>query len=136
MAAPAPAEEPPRRQQSLGISGYWNLMKDGYEQLVQAIIRPPKAEYEIADLGPTRFSYGGVDFVREDMQVRNPRGLLLDASLWRPLTMPEEGKPCVMWLQREESNPHLAARASPADQEIDTSHPGTCMATLRAARRR
>ena len=97
MAAQPPAEEPPRRQ-SLGISGYWNLAKDGYEQLVQAIIRPPRAEYEIAELGPEQFTYGGVEFIREDMQIQSPRGLRLDASLWRPLRMPEEGKPCVMYM--------------------------------------
>ena len=37
-AAPAAAESP-----RLGVGGYWKLFKDGYEELVKAIIRPPRA---------------------------------------------------------------------------------------------
>jgi hypothetical protein len=33
----------------------------GYNQLWRAIIRPPRAEYETADLGPTKFLIHGSD---------------------------------------------------------------------------
>ena len=43
-------------------------------QLVNAIVRPPRAEYEIQELGPARFEYGKVPFVRQDGTITNPRG--------------------------------------------------------------
>ena len=54
-----------------------------FSQLVKAIVRPPRAEYQMAELGPARFEYGGVTFIREDMSFTNPRGLKLQASMWR-----------------------------------------------------
>jgi len=73
-------------------------MKEGYEELVKAIVRPPRAEYTTLDLGPDQFNYGGVEFVREDSEVTNKRGHKLVCSLWRRKQLPEVGMPCVMYL--------------------------------------
>jgi pimeloyl-ACP methyl ester carboxylesterase len=81
----------------LGIGGYYSLVKDGYQELVNAIIRPPRAQYEVSELGPQRFRFGGVDFVREDMQLTNVRGHTLEASLWHQMQMPAGGAPCVVY---------------------------------------
>ena len=92
-AAPAAAESP-----RLGVGGYWKLFKDGYEELVKAIIRPPRAEYRLRELGPENFAFGGVDFVREDSQLTNARGLRLECSMWHRARLPEGGAPCVVYL--------------------------------------
>ena len=51
-----------------------------YDELVKAIIRPPRAEYEMDELGPERFEFAGVSFERQDLQLRNGRGLALQSS--------------------------------------------------------
>jgi hypothetical protein len=118
------------RTPRLGITGYWNLMRDGYDevccdlppppalslplktetlapadhtlpvrwaaQLVKAIIRPPRAEYTIAELGPARFEYGGHTFIREDSTFTNPRKMTLQCSFWRRESL-SEPTPCVVY---------------------------------------
>ena len=86
------------RTPRVGISGYWNMFREGYDELVKAIIRPPRAEYEIEELGPTRFDFAGVSFEREDLQLTNARGHALHCSMWRRQVAPEGGAPCVIYL--------------------------------------
>ena len=50
----------------------------------------------MAELGPARFEYGGVTFIREDMSFTNPRGLKLQASMWRKQELSEPA-PCVVY---------------------------------------
>ena len=42
---PAASLERPCRR--LGITGYVGLVREGYDELVKAIIRPPRAEYSL-----------------------------------------------------------------------------------------
>jgi len=86
------------RAPRIGISGYWQLFREGYDELVKAIIRPPRAEYEMDELGPERFEFAGVSFERQDLQLRNGRGLALQSSMWRRRVSPEGGTPCVIYL--------------------------------------
>jgi hypothetical protein len=86
-------QSPPRA----GVSGYWSLIKTGYEELVKAIIRPPRAEYTLDELGPSTFEYGGVQFIREDNHLANPRGIRLACSLWRRRDM-VDALPCVIYM--------------------------------------
>ena len=74
------------------------MAKEGYEDIVKAIIRPPRAPYTLADLGPSEFEYGGKAFMREDCQVENARGLKLEGSFWRRRELPEVGAPCVVYM--------------------------------------
>merc|ERR1719145_339053 len=58
----------------------WTQLKNGYGDLVNAIIRPPRASYEVSDLGPASFRVSGRQFERRELQIRNPRGLALECS--------------------------------------------------------
>jgi len=35
----------------------------------KAIIRPPRAKYELENLGPTEFNIGGMNVVRTDLEI-------------------------------------------------------------------
>ena len=131
-------QEENARQTPRGISGYWNMFREGYDevrdcqaidwmhrlirgrhamlvrealmssgdallltfffvsQLVKAIIRPPRAEYDILELGPDRFEYGGVLHLREDSSFTNARGLKLQCSMWRRADL-DAPAPCVVY---------------------------------------
>ena len=67
----------------------------GYDQLCNCIIRPARygllliadsrlmhdrCEYTLKDLGPNRFRASGIEYTRTDFELRNPRGLKLQAS--------------------------------------------------------
>lgn len=53
--------------------------------LVNAIIRPPRAEYEIEELGPVDFDFCNKHFHRTDFEFRNKRGYKIVASHWEPI---------------------------------------------------
>jgi len=78
--------------------GWFSMAKEGYEELVKAIIRPPRAPYTPRELGPAEFEYGGKQFVRDDCQVENSRGLKLECSFWHRRELPEGGAPCVVYM--------------------------------------
>jgi hypothetical protein len=63
---------------------YWGMVKGGYNELVNAIIRPPRAEYDDKVLGPPSFTVEGKLFVRDDLTLVNRAGLKLQCSHWRP----------------------------------------------------
>ena len=63
---------------------------------MNAIVRPPRAEYSIEELGPAQFDYAGARFVREDSTLTNPRGLTLHCSFWRRADL-AEAAPCVVY---------------------------------------
>lgn len=66
------------------------------------IIRPPRAEYGVADLGPPRFRLGSREYERRDIQLLNPRGQKLECSHFRPidpaLDQGDTKLPCVVYL--------------------------------------
>lgn len=45
---------------------------------MHAIIRPPRAEYNIVALGPPEFEFEGKAFKRNDFQLQNERGHTLE----------------------------------------------------------
>ena len=71
------AQQDPRR-------GIWAMLKDGYEVLVQNVIRPIRAEYVIHDLGPKRVLIDGILTNRMDLQLKNKGGFNLECSWWKP----------------------------------------------------
>ena len=73
-------------QQSESAPSYWSIMRQGYEELVNAIIRPPRADYDPARLGPTEFEFCGRSYRREDLVLRNARGWPSSARTGRLLT--------------------------------------------------
>jgi len=46
-----------------------DMAKKGYEQLVHAIIRPPRAKYSMDQLGPSEFTFLGQRFQRDDVEI-------------------------------------------------------------------
>lgn len=95
----APSEEAnPEPQLS-----YWQMIKLGYQELVNAIIRPPRCEYEVLQLGPHSFIFCGKAFVRRDFTLRNSRGLAFVCSLWEPVQRPNPILPCVIYMHGNSS---------------------------------
>ena len=78
--------------------GMFAMMGDGYEQLINAIIRPPRAEYDPRDMGPKRFQISGFKFQRVDITLKNDRGMTLQCSWWKPEKKKADTLPCVVCL--------------------------------------
>lgn len=92
-------------QQQQQQPSYYTQAKQGYNDLVHAIIRPPRCIYEINQLGPIIFDFDGKKFHRKDFILHNPRGLKIMCSMWQPL--PEYRLslqlPCVIYLHGNSS---------------------------------
>jgi hypothetical protein len=74
-----------REMHANSLSSWWQLFSETYEELVQSIASPVRAEYSVRELGPCEFSVRGQgdDFVREDFHLQNVRGESLACSFWR-----------------------------------------------------
>ncbi|KAK7230474.1 palmitoyl-(protein) hydrolase [Aureococcus anophagefferens] len=64
-----PAGAAPVDDDEAGPSSYWDMASNGYQELVNAIIRPPRAEYDMDDLGPASFEWHGHAFQRVDLEL-------------------------------------------------------------------
>ena len=67
---------------------------------MNGIIRPPRAEYSMNELGPAQFTYKGRRFQRRDFTLTNPRDQTLECSHWEPVqgNRPNEKLPCVVYM--------------------------------------
>ena len=79
------------------------IAKEGFEQVVNAIIRPPRAsDYDISVLGPKRFRFLKRSIEREDFTVLNERGQELVCSYWQHAQSSEQEtddkRPVVIYL--------------------------------------
>ncbi|KAE8076939.1 hypothetical protein FH972_015556 [Carpinus fangiana] len=77
----------------------WLSTFESMEQLVNFIIRPPRAEYDPKnDLLDQEFMLKGKWYQRKDLEVKNSRGDVLQCSHYVPIVSPE-GKPlpCVIY---------------------------------------
>ncbi|OQS00854.1 serine protease family S09X [Achlya hypogyna] len=86
--------------------GYWYLLRHGYENLVNLIIRPPRAQYELEELGPVEFTLADVRFRRSDFVVdvaRNNQPMQMQCSQWAPVERSGEALPCVIYLHGNSS---------------------------------
>ncbi|CAM9094558.1 unnamed protein product, partial [Phaeothamnion confervicola] len=101
------------QQQGEQDATLWQSMKSGYQELVNAIIRPPRAEYTIEELGPETFPWANAVCTRDDFDVPAPRGGVLKCSKWEVIRDDEnEKRPCLIYLHgnssaRLEAIPHL-----------------------------
>ena len=93
---PPPGEQPP---------SYYQMIKQGYNDLVNAIVRPPRCRYEVHHLGPRLFDFAGKKFQRIDYELLNPRGLKIVCSLWEPVPECRQNKvlPCVIYMHGNSS---------------------------------
>lgn len=84
---------------------YWQMAKQGYQELVNAIIRPPRCIYEMKHLGPKVFEFCGKSFQRIDFELTNPRGLKFVCSQWEPLPAFRQNDilPCIIYMHGNSS---------------------------------
>eukprot|EP00041_Stephanoeca_diplocostata_P021378 m.496998 g.496998 ORF g.496998 m.496998 type:complete len:481 (-) comp21811_c0_seq3:596-2038(-) len=92
-SAAAPIEDEPKMST-------WQMLSQGYDELVGAVIRPPRTDYAIEEMGSTRLQWGRTRFQREDVTVQNARGHTLQCSWWTfvPADAPAKSLPCVIYL--------------------------------------
>lgn len=85
---------------------YYTLIKQSYQALVNAIIRPPRCSYEMSQLGPCSFNFCGKLFERHDFCLRNPRGLKFECSMWEPVLKDRQNSiiPCVIYMHGNSSS--------------------------------
>ncbi|ETL82819.1 hypothetical protein F442_17693 [Phytophthora nicotianae P10297] len=86
------AEMHKRDLKANSLGTWWNLFSETYEELVQSIASPVRAEYSARELGDRQFRLGTVhkeneEFVREDFYLNNARGEPLACSFWRRRTV-------------------------------------------------
>lgn len=84
---------------------YWQMIKQGYQELVNAIIRPPRCTYDVAQLGPNSFDYCGKTFERKDFDLTNQRGMKVVCSIWEPAPQSRQCSvlPCVIYMHGNSS---------------------------------
>ena len=94
-----------------------SFLKKGYEDLWKAIIRPPREEYSLEDLGPTKFDINHRIFQRTDLKLQNSRGLTLECSFFEPIEEERVAEllPCVVYLH---GNCSSRLEATPAVQVL------------------
>ena len=105
-------EPPPNATDEQSMS-YYQMVKQGYQELVNAIVRPPRCQYEDHHLGPKEFTFCRKKFRRIDYDIENKRRMTLKCSMWEPLERPNEVMPCVIYMHgnssaRVEALPQLA----------------------------
>mmetsp|Transcript_6745 Transcript_6745/g.10084 ORF Transcript_6745/g.10084 Transcript_6745/m.10084 type:complete len:217 (-) Transcript_6745:655-1305(-) len=83
--------------------GYVAMAKMGYQELVNAIIRPPRAEYKEETLGPPAFLFCGKRFTRTDFALKTKRGLNLQCSHWEPVERASDRIPVVIYMHGNSS---------------------------------
>lgn len=82
---------------------YIQMAKLGYQELVNAIIRPPRAEYKMESLGPPAFNFCGKRFTRTDFTLRTKRGFNLECSHWEPVERATDRIPVVIYMHGNSS---------------------------------
>jgi hypothetical protein len=88
-----------------GSSSYYTMLKNSYQTLVNAIIRPTRLNYEITNLGPEKFHFAGKNFQRIDLTLTNNRNMRFECSWWEPVTEDRLGRelPCVIYMHGNSS---------------------------------
>eukprot|EP01043_Picozoa_sp_COSAG02_P003434 COSAG02_NODE_83_length_39665_cov_25.213719_33_plen_655_part_00 len=79
--------------------GFFGSMSQGYEELVNAIIRPPRAQYDVDDVGPREQRVGQMSVTRRDLELPGHRGKLV-CSHWEPgpSSRSHVQMPCVIYM--------------------------------------
>ena len=85
---------------------YYSMIKNSYQALVHAIIRPPRSLYDLSKLGPRSFQFCGKNFKRTDFNLVNPREQRFCCSLWEPEDSDRSSAmlPCVIYMHGNSSS--------------------------------
>jgi len=84
--------------------GYYQQAQEGYKQLVNAIIRPPRSNYELEHLGPIHFKFYGRVIIRRDITLFNSRGMRVQCSMWEHEDRKAPAVPCVIYMHGNSSS--------------------------------
>lgn len=81
------------------------MIKQGYNELVNAIIRPPRCQYDMEQLGPVYFEFCGKTFQRRDFELINNRGMKFVCSHWEPTAKSRHNPviPCIIYMHGNSS---------------------------------
>lgn len=95
----------------LGNESMWQFFSNSYEELVSTVLRPQadngkygRSMYDMELLGPVTFNLCGTKFKREDLSIKNRKGLKLVCSYWSKIEAEETNagksikKTCVVYL--------------------------------------
>lgn len=104
MGNASSTEEAPSEEQAPPQPSYYQMAKQGYQELVNAIIRPPRCDYSEHHLGPNFFKFCGKEFQRTDFEVINPRGLKVCCSHWQPKVRANPVLPCLVYMHGNSSS--------------------------------
>lgn len=98
-----------------------SVISKGYKDLWKSIIRPPRDQYSISDLGPQEFEIKGRIYKRTDFQLVNSRKLKLECSFFEPIDEHRVAAelPCVIYLH---GNCSSRIEALPAVQSLLPAH--------------
>ena len=89
---------------------YMKMVQKGYEEIINAIIRPPRSSYEMTMLGPKSFNFFDRTINRVDFSLRNRRALALRCSLWecssedRAANGTHVVRPCIIYMHGNSSS--------------------------------
>jgi pimeloyl-ACP methyl ester carboxylesterase len=77
----------------------------GYSSFWKAVIRPPRCEYDIKDLGPKNLVIDGQRITRTDIDLKNREGNILKCSHFEPTEKYREWEemPCVIYMHGNSS---------------------------------
>ena len=77
-----------------------------YESLWKAIIRPPRDEYTLDELGPKKFHYKNKTYIRKDLEILDNNGYFLKLSIIEPedFCRPTKIMPIVLYLHSNASS--------------------------------
>mmetsp|Transcript_116990 Transcript_116990/g.239378 ORF Transcript_116990/g.239378 Transcript_116990/m.239378 type:complete len:564 (+) Transcript_116990:196-1887(+) len=95
-------EQEAAAQQQKKLS-YIQMARIGYQELVNAIIRPPRADYKMEALGPPAFTFCGKRFTRTDFILKTKRGFNLECSHWEPVERITDKIPIVIYMHGNSS---------------------------------
>jgi cephalosporin-C deacetylase-like acetyl esterase len=78
---------------------------EAYASMWRAIIRPPRANYEIQDLGPIQFNIGHMNVVRTDIEITGFRNHKMQCSHFEPLETERQwdDMPCIIYMHGNSS---------------------------------
>lgn len=92
------------------------MMKfEGYSTLWKAVIRPPRFEYDLSDMGPDEFVMKRMRIKRTDIEIKSSKGFTLKCSHYEPHESNREWNelPCVIYLHGNSSSRLEALDAVP-----------------------
>ena len=85
-------EKPPAKAPTPKKKSRLQQLREGYEGLVSAVVRPPRSKYNpTTDLGPKQLTLdSGTAMQRDDFTLINYQNLKLECSLWKPIPRSEK----------------------------------------------